>query len=216
MATPSRWSSHPRGQQIIPLCDSLISLGLSPLYEVGFEWLSLPSQREGTQNEIRIKDSLIAHAIATVGAINDDETPDIQRRGRRRKADQDPSQVLEGLMPRLHLDIWIQSLQLAIEFDENQHFSEERGVSLGCYPNLTFPFDLVRWKRLCSQNTYDPDPPGRDWQRAYRDSIRDLQCQVNGIPLLRIHHRDVVDPKTVLALIQAAKPGSLGGLDPMH
>src|ERR1700730_1398030 len=36
-------------------------------------------------------------------------------------------------------------------------------------------FGLRRWREQCTPGFYDPVPPGRDWQRAYRDAIRDLR-----------------------------------------
>jgi hypothetical protein len=95
-----------------------------------------------------------------------------------------------GRARTLELDFWLPAFGIAIEFDERQHFTRERRISLGLYKG-TFPFDTERWLKLCSDGVADPDPPCRDWQRAFRDSVRDIRSRAAGLPLLRVYHRDL-------------------------
>jgi hypothetical protein len=94
------------------------------------------------------------------------------------------------------------------EFDEVQHFSLARLVSLNCYPkNLKLNFSLLDWKKYClmyrqKADGYRKSKPTRDFnfiggrtaQRAYLDCFRDfLPCQ-NGLnPTLRINEFEVAD-----------------------
>ncbi len=63
-----------------------------------------------------------------------------------------------------------------MEFDESQHFTLPRKISLQSYGgavNLGFP--LEKWIELCETvDAKDNDPPYRDEQRAWYDTLRDF------------------------------------------
>lgn len=63
-----------------------------------------------------------------------------------------------------------------VEFDESQHFTFPRELALQMYPNIVRTgFDKERWISLCQQlHRKDNDPPYRDEQRAWYDTIRDF------------------------------------------
>lgn len=94
----------------------------------------------------------------------------------------------------MEFDFYIPSLRLAIEFDERQHFTAERAVSLRLYGSKArFNYDIERWIAECDRiQAKDPDPPCRDWERAFRDSVRDIRATEQGISLLRIHYADAI------------------------
>jgi hypothetical protein len=77
-----------------------------------------------------------------------------------------------------------------VEFDENQHFSAPRLVSLSLYP-LEFKagFPLLRWRELCLEiDAKDDEPFDRDERRAWYDVLRDLVPTVHGFcPTVRLY-----------------------------
>lgn len=80
-----------------------------------------------------------------------------------------------------------------LEFDESQHFTRPRKISLSLYPpGVPIGFPIDRWISLCEQhNEEDHDPPYRDEQRAWYDSLRDLLPPLQGLhPTLRIYASD--------------------------
>ena len=168
-------------------------MGLNPRCEVQFPWLYLPAMKDAREGERRVAEALLHHATEIVRIMRSDIQRGARVVGRIRKAERDPAKVLSGLRSVLALDIWLPERNLAIEFDERQHFSEERRVSIDAYPDTEFPFDVMRWREQCTPDIYDPLPPGRDWQRAYRDAVRDLRCRTNGLRLLRFHYLDHPD-----------------------
>ncbi|MGB7002367.1 MAG: hypothetical protein WBE22_10270 [Halobacteriota archaeon] len=93
---------------------------------------------------------------------------------------------------KLACDFFIPSENLIIEYDENQHFTEQRAESLAHYPsNLNLGFDKDKWREACENiKATDNDPLYRDEQRAFYDSVRDILAARNGIPLIRIKHGD--------------------------
>ncbi|MFA6224079.1 MAG: hypothetical protein WC647_17395 [Desulfomonilaceae bacterium] len=95
---------------------------------------------------------------------------------------------------KLAFDFFIMQLNLPIEFDERQHFTPLRQVSLENYPvyaHLGFPRD--RWIQLSKKiRAGDNSPIYRDEQRALYDSIRDLMApQVGLLPVVRVFEEDV-------------------------
>ena len=76
---------------------------------------------------------------------------------------------------------------MAFEFDERQHFTIERAVALGCYGGaIEAGFDIEEWMKKCYHiKATDPDPIWRDWQRAYRDAVRDIKASEYGVRLVR-------------------------------
>lgn len=77
-------------------------------------------------------------------------------------------------LPRV--DFFIPDQKLIIEFDESQHFTEPRDIALSLYPNKReFGFPVNRWRSLCKDlGKQDNDPPFRDEQRAWYDTLRDF------------------------------------------
>ena len=93
---------------------------------------------------------------------------------------------------KLACDFFIPSENLIIEYDENQHFTEQRAESLAHYPsNQNLSFNKDKWREACANiKATDNDPLYRDEQRAFYDSVRDILAARNGIPLIRIKHGD--------------------------
>jgi len=96
-------------------------------------------------------------------------------------------------LPRV--DFFIPNEKIIIEFDESQHFTKTREISLSLYPKKKqYGFSIDRWRKLCQEiNKRDNDPPYRDEQRAWYDTLRDF------VPLLwktgktvRLYSRDLV------------------------
>ncbi|MGD0237568.1 MAG: nitrilase-related carbon-nitrogen hydrolase [Syntrophorhabdales bacterium] len=87
-----------------------------------------------------------------------------------------------------HCDFFIRSPGFILEFDESQHFTKPRAIALERYPaNLNLGFDRKRWLNHCLElNSKDDDPPFRDEQRAWYDTLRDFCGLVLGIPTVRI------------------------------
>ena len=92
-------------------------------------------------------------------------------------------------------DFFIPNQNLIIEFDESQHFTRPREIALNLYPKTEgFGFSVNRWHKLCQEmKKRDNDPPYRDEQRAWYDTLRDFA------PLLwktgktiRLYSRDLV------------------------
>lgn len=93
----------------------------------------------------------------------------------------------------LFLVIWLlKKKKIIIEYDENQHFTEARKITLENYPkNIKVYFDKDYWIEQCKKiNAKDNDPPDRDEKRAYYDSVRDIEAFKNGYKLIRIKHVD--------------------------
>jgi hypothetical protein len=192
ISAPSRWNKRSRGQAIQPLCEELKRQGHDPYFEVNFNWLDLPDVAEATAEERLVAEALLDHAAVTVADMRE-LLQSGSLTGRLRKSAVDPSTVLTIRNKGLALDIWLPGANIAVEFDERQHFSEERGVSLDAYPDTKFPFDVGLWRNRCTPKIYDIDPPGRDWQRAFRDAVRDLRCRANGLRLVRVHYQDMIE-----------------------
>jgi len=91
----------------------------------------------------------------------------------------------------LRCDFYIPRANLIIEYDERQHFTEPRALTLELYPSLSLGFDPRRWLSVCREiRSRDNDPPYRDEQRAFYDALRDILSQANGTQLIRIKHGD--------------------------
>jgi hypothetical protein len=92
----------------------------------------------------------------------------------------------------LSFDIVIEKHKLIIEYDENQHFSKAREITLEHYPaNIQLHYSLESWLEACKRiNAKDNDPIDRDERRAYYDTVRDIEAHRNGYTLIRIKHRE--------------------------
>lgn len=73
-------------------------------------------------------------------------------------------------------DFFVPDPGFLVEFDESQHFTTPRKIALEHYPrNLKLGFDKTKWINLCSElDMKDNDPPFRDEQRAWYDTLRDF------------------------------------------
>ena len=92
----------------------------------------------------------------------------------------------------LRCDFVCESRKLIIEYDERQHFSQARKISLEAYRNIPVLFDRDLWIKACNDiNARDNSPVNRDEIRAYYDSTRDIACHQNGYRLVRIMHGQV-------------------------
>jgi hypothetical protein len=96
-------------------------------------------------------------------------------------------------LPRV--DFFIPDRSLIFEFDESQHFTKPRDIALSNYSNYKeFWFSLNRWRTLCQQlDRRDNDPPFRDEQRAWYDTLRDFAPMLLGVGrTVRLYSRDAV------------------------
>lgn len=91
---------------------------------------------------------------------------------------------------RLVCDIVIPSQRLIVEYDERQHFTAPRAIALRLYPKDTAVcFDRAEWIAQCDAiAAIDNDPPYRDEQRAFYDSVRDILASANGYRVARLKH----------------------------
>ena len=87
-------------------------------------------------------------------------------------------------------DYFIPDPPFIVEFDENQHFSRARLVTLNNYPaTAQFGFPIPRWRELCREiDAQDDEPFDRDERRAWYDTLRDLVPRVHGFnPTVRLY-----------------------------
>lgn len=90
-------------------------------------------------------------------------------------------------------DFFIPEPGFIVEFDESQHFTLPRKLALELYPDdLRLGFDRGKWISLCQRiQARDNDPPYRDEQRAWYDTLRDLFPTIAGLqPTVRIFAGD--------------------------
>ena len=90
-------------------------------------------------------------------------------------------------------DFVISDPPFILEFDESQHFSGARRVTLEHYPKaMPLGFSLARWQRLCREiNARDDEPIDRDERRAWYDVLRDFVPIVYGFkPTVRLYAGD--------------------------
>jgi len=93
------------------------------------------------------------------------------------------------------VDFFIPNPGFIVEFDESQHFSEPRGIALSNYPaKLQLGFDKSKWENLChTLKKNDNDPPYRDEQRAWYDTLRDFAPSILNLkPTIRLFARDLI------------------------
>lgn len=87
-------------------------------------------------------------------------------------------------------DYYLPGVGLIVEFDERQHFTRARQVTLGRYrPEVPVGFSIPLWIDLCTKvAAEDPDPPDRDERRAWYDALRDLLPSLRGLrPTVRLY-----------------------------
>jgi hypothetical protein len=183
MSAQNTWKSGPHGKKSGPFFTLLQQIDPGVQCERTFDWLYMPVSATRLPLETEIIEALQEHCWDTRG-----NNP--------KKEECDPTNFtddewVKARAKRLEIDFFLPNHQLAIEFDERQHFSLERRFSLSCYGTLKVPFDLQRWTDYCAaHHAVDTDPPCRDWMRAYRDSVRDIRSAENGLTLQRVYFRD--------------------------
>ena len=92
-------------------------------------------------------------------------------------------------------DYWVPDPGFIVEFDESQHFTAPRRHALSVYVDMPqLGLTKKRWMELCEHHdARDNDPPFRDEQRAWYDTLRDLVPLINGMePTARLYARDEV------------------------
>ena len=92
-------------------------------------------------------------------------------------------------------DFWVPDPGFIVEFDESQHFTSPRRLALSVYADMDpLGFCAKRWMELCEHHdARDNDPPYRDEQRAWYDTLRDLVPSIRGLqPTVRLYPRDRV------------------------
>jgi hypothetical protein len=91
------------------------------------------------------------------------------------------------------VDYFIPSTGMIIEFDESQHFTACRKLTLSMYGEHIHPaFNVNRWITLCERiSAADNDPIYRDEQRAWYDTLRDFAPHIKGLPsTIRLFSKD--------------------------
>lgn len=87
-------------------------------------------------------------------------------------------------------DYFISDPPFIVEFDESQHFSRARLVTLLNYPGeIKVGFSVSCWQDRCRKiNAEDNQPFDRDERRAWYDTLRDLLPTVHGFePTVRFY-----------------------------
>ena len=88
-----------------------------------------------------------------------------------------------GTLTLPRCDFFVPNPRFILEFDEAQHFTLPRKISLQNYPQrLKLGFPQMKWISLCEKiNAKDNDPPFRDEQRAWYDTLRDFLPEIKGL-----------------------------------
>ena len=105
-----------------------------------------------------------------------------------------------------HCDFFVPSPGFIVEFDESQHFTLPRRIALEMYPDeLELGFNRGKWIALCQKiDARDNDPPYRDEQRAWYDTLRDFLPAVKGLePTVRLFARESRIDKTLTSTVFA-------------
>ena len=90
-------------------------------------------------------------------------------------------------------DFFVSAPPFILEFDESQHFSKARLITLQLYPKtIPLGFSLKRWQDLCREiDAVDDQPFDRDERRAWYDALRDFVPAVYGFrPTVRLYAGD--------------------------
>lgn len=88
------------------------------------------------------------------------------------------------------IDFYVPEPGFAVEFDESQHFTRPRHIALEAYPpHPKVGYPVHQWKTLCEKiDAHDTDPPHRDEQRAWYDTLRDFLPEIKGfLPTVRLY-----------------------------
>jgi len=104
-------------------------------------------------------------------------------------------------------DYFIADPPFIVEFDESQHFSRPRWVTLANYPEqIAVGFSVRQWQDLCREiDAVDDTPFDRDERRAWYDTLRDLLPLLHGFqPTVRLYAGE-----TDWCGLDASNPGDL-------
>lgn len=173
-----------KGKKALPLFNNLRKIDPSVSPEKEFDWLFLPTSNERLKQETQILEALQEDCRQNKNIFTNN------KRKCRFEDIYSQDENIKGISRKLEFDFYLPKFNLAIEFDELQHFTRERQLTFKYYPDNGFSFDIFRWKELCSMRKNDPDPPCRDWKRAFRDAVRDLRAREKGLPLLRLYIKE--------------------------
>lgn len=92
----------------------------------------------------------------------------------------------------LRCDFVCENEKIIIEYDERQHFTEARKLTLEAYNKTLVYYDKNLWLKACADvQAKDGQPYNRDEIRAYYDSTRDIESYKNGYTLIRIMHGQI-------------------------
>lgn len=154
--------------------------------EMTFSWLRVPSFADMDADYRRIYDALCSY---------------------RGHADF----IAPGLS--LAVDMYVESLGLIIEYDEDQHFSQARYLALNAYPDqFSAGFSRDAWMAACATvQATDNAPVTRDETRAFYDTVRDFEVTRRGFRLIRLRHGEIDweandAPARLAAMIGVAGP----------
>jgi len=92
------------------------------------------------------------------------------------------------------VDFFLPEKGMIVEFDESQHFTKARKAALQEYPSdIKLGFSKEKWIGHCDKiHAADNDPPFRDEQRAWYDTLRDFIPESKGFrPTVRLFSRDM-------------------------
>ena len=97
---------------------------------------------------------------------------------------------IKSLQCSPEFDYYLPDVKVIVEYDEKQHFTFARKLSLQNYPpNINLNFSINEWVAYCETINAKHKPwETRDEQRAYYDSVRDIEASRNGYTLIRIKH----------------------------
>lgn len=91
-------------------------------------------------------------------------------------------------------DYYLPDQKMLVEFDESQHFTTSRKLTLEEYPDdIEVGYKIAKWINLCHDlDKKDNDPAYRDEQRAWYDTIRDFLPRLEGLkPTVRLFADDM-------------------------
>lgn len=130
--------------------------------EKAFDWLRVPGQNQFDGRYSRIAEALHEHRGAQ----------EFFKRG-----------------TRLIADFFVEALNLVIEYDERQHFTRPRRITLDHYPSdLAVGFSVAEWQQACDQTRAVDSDAKRDETRVFYDTVRDFEIIRHGLKIIRIRH----------------------------
>lgn len=130
--------------------------------EKAFDWLRVAGQNQLDERYSRIAEALHEHRGAQ----------EFFKRG-----------------TRLIADFFVEALNLVIEYDERQHFTRPRRITLDHYPSdLAVGFSVAEWQQACDQTRAVDSDAKRDETRAFYDTVRDFEIIRHGLKIIRIRH----------------------------